>query len=158
MSIASGLALGTMHQKPQGFDTLEEVADAIASYQPHRARPKSLAGLAKNVRVDANGKFRWHWDPRFLAREIDVEKRLRRYEACARSLRLPVLLVRGGLSDVLTEEGAREFLALCPHVRGRCGVFGFARPKGRELSLNSVESEPWLLGARPRKASKFGAQ
>jgi non-heme chloroperoxidase len=27
---------------------------------------------------------------------------------------LPVLLVRGGLSDVLTEEGARQFLALCP--------------------------------------------
>ena len=30
-------------------------------------------------------------------------------------LRLPTLLVRGGLSDVLTEEGAHEFLALCPH-------------------------------------------
>jgi pimeloyl-ACP methyl ester carboxylesterase len=104
-----------MSQKPQGFDTLEEVADAIASYQPHRARPRSLAGLAKNVRLGDDGKYRWHWDPRFLERVIDAHKRLLRFEACARRLRLPVLLVRGGLSDVLTEEGAREFLALCPH-------------------------------------------
>ena len=61
-----------MSQKPGGFDTLEEVADAIASYQPHRARPRSLAGLAKNVRVGDDGKYRWHWDPRFLDRPTDV--------------------------------------------------------------------------------------
>jgi hypothetical protein len=29
---------------------------------------------------------------------------------------LPTLLVRGGLSDILSEEGAREFLELCPHA------------------------------------------
>lgn len=105
-----------MSRKPDGFDTLEEVAEAIASYQPHRARPRSLAGLAKNVRLGDDGKYRWHWDPRFLARPIDVEKRQQRLEACASRLRLPTLIVRGGLSDVLTEEGAREFLALCPHA------------------------------------------
>ena len=104
-----------MKQKPDGFETLEEVADAIASYQPHRARPRSLAGLAKNVRQGPDGKYRWHWDPRFLERVTDQRKRLLRFEACAARLRLPVMLVRGGLSDVLTEEGAREFLALCPH-------------------------------------------
>ena len=105
-----------MSHKPEGFDTLDEVADAIAGYQPHRARPRSLAGLAKNLRIGDDGKYRWHWDPRFLARPIDVKRRLQRLEACARRLRLPTLLVRGGLSDVLTEEGAREFLALCPHA------------------------------------------
>jgi len=45
----------------------------------------------------------------------DFDKRLERLEACARKLALPTLLVRGGLSDVLSEEGAREFLKLCPH-------------------------------------------
>ncbi|MCY3795310.1 MAG: alpha/beta hydrolase, partial [Gammaproteobacteria bacterium] len=29
---------------------------------------------------------------------------------------VPTLLVRGGLSDVLSEEGAREFLETCPHA------------------------------------------
>src|SRR6202142_672600 len=43
-----------MSQKPAGFDSLQEVADAIASYQPHRTRPKNLDGLAKNVRLGAD--------------------------------------------------------------------------------------------------------
>ncbi len=103
-----------MSQKPEGFDSLQEVADAIAGYQPHRVRPRTLDGLAKNVRLGADGKYRWHWDPRFRAGRYDLEKRRERFEACARSLRLPTLLVRGGLSDVLSEEGAQDFLKLCP--------------------------------------------
>lgn len=104
-----------MNQRPEGFDTLEEVADAIANYQPHRNRPRTLDGLAKNVRLGANGKYRWHWDPRFRAARRDMDKRQQRLEACSRRLSLPTLLVRGGLSDVLSEEGAQAFLKLCPH-------------------------------------------
>ena len=104
-----------MSQKPEGFSTLQEVADAIASYQPHRTRPRTLDGLAKNVRLGEDGKYRWHWDPRFRAIRRDLEKRRDRLEACARNLALPTLLVRGGLSDVLSEAGAQEFLKLCPH-------------------------------------------
>jgi non-heme chloroperoxidase len=104
-----------MSQKPEGFDSLDEVADAIASYQPHRTRPRSLDGLAKNVRLGEDGRYHWHWDPRFRAGRRDLEQRRQRLEACARNLRLPTLLVRGGLSDVLSEEGARSFLELCPH-------------------------------------------
>ena len=40
-------------------------------------------------------------------------------EMCIRdrdNLTLPTLLVRGGLSDVLTEEGAQSFLQQCPHA------------------------------------------
>jgi pimeloyl-ACP methyl ester carboxylesterase len=106
-----------MGQKPNGFNSLEEVADAIASYQPHRKRKTSLDGLAKNLRLDANGKYRWHWDPQFHAGTRDVGKRQQRMEACARNLALPTLLVRGGLSDILSEDGAREFLQLCPHAQ-----------------------------------------
>ena len=104
-----------MSQKPDGFDSLDEVADAIARYQPHRTRPRNLQGLAKNVRLGTDGKYRWHWDPRFRAIRRDIEKRQQRFEACARRLRLPTLLVRGGLSDVLSEAGAQAFLELCPH-------------------------------------------
>ncbi len=111
-----GKILAFMTRKPEGFDSLEEVADAIASYQPHRKRPKTLEGLAKNVRLGADGKYHWHWDPRFRANRYDLEKRRERLEACARALTLPTLLVRGGLSDVLSEEGAQEFLKLCPHA------------------------------------------
>ena len=103
-----------MGQKPDGFSSLDEVADAIAGYQPHRKRKSNLDGLAKNVRLAPNGKFRWHWDPKFHAGIRDVDARQKRMEACTRNLSLPTLLVRGGLSDILSEEGAREFVALCP--------------------------------------------
>ena len=104
-----------MNYKPEGFDNLEEVAAAIAAYQPHRKPPKDLAGLAKNLRRAPNGKYRWHWDPRFMQMRRDMDKRLQRLSACARALTLPTLLVRGGLSDVLSEEGAQNFLTLCGH-------------------------------------------
>ena len=103
-----------MTQRPEGFGSLEEVAEAIASYQPHRSRPRRLDGLAKNVRLGEDGRYRWHWDPRFRTGNRNLELRRLRLEACARTLELPTLLVRGGLSDILSEEGARSFLALCP--------------------------------------------
>lgn len=50
----------------EGFASLEEVADAIATYNPHRPRPANLGGLRKNVRQRADGRWTWHWDPRFM--------------------------------------------------------------------------------------------
>jgi pimeloyl-ACP methyl ester carboxylesterase len=105
-----------MSQRPDGFSSLEEVAEAIASYQPHRPRPKNLAGLGKNVRLGTDGRYHWHWDPKFRAGIRKLDQRQARLEACARSLTLPTLLVRGGLSDILTEAGAKEFLELCQHA------------------------------------------
>ena len=109
-----------MSQKPNGFDTLEEVADAISNYQPHRKRPRSLDGLAKNIRLGADGKYHWHWDPDYRKRPYltkdDIRSRTRHLEQCARNLSVPTLLVRGGLSDVLDEAGAQAFLAIVPHA------------------------------------------
>lgn len=108
-----------MQNKPEGFASLEEAADAVAAYLPHRRRPTDLSGLERNLRRMPDGRWRWHWDPAFLEpghgpRPGQDTDRMR---AAARQLRLPTLLVRGGLSDLLSEEGAREFLALVPHAR-----------------------------------------
>jgi non-heme chloroperoxidase len=105
-----------MNQRPEGFDSLEEVAQAIAAYQPHRKRTRNLDGLAKNVRLGADGKYHWHWDPRIRTGPRSLEQRTRRLEACAANLDVPTLLVRGGLSDLLSEEGAQAFLKLCPRA------------------------------------------
>jgi pimeloyl-ACP methyl ester carboxylesterase len=104
-----------MDQKPDGFESLEEVAEAIANYQPQRVRPRQLDGLAKNVRLGPDGRYYWHWDPSTRQPEVDLAERSRRFQECAEGLTLPILLVRGGLSDVLSEEGAQSFLSLCPH-------------------------------------------
>lgn len=105
-----------MTQNPDGFASLDEVADAIGRYRPSQSRSRNLQGLAKNVRLGDDGRYRWHWDPRFLARRIDVRERHARLGACARNLTIPTLLVRGGSSDVVSEAGVQEFLEFCPHA------------------------------------------
>lgn len=105
-----------MFGAPDGFASLDEVADAIASYQPHRERPRSTDGLGKNVRLGPDGRYRWHWDPRFMQGPRDLGTRQAQQEDYARRLTVPTLLVRGGLSDIVSPEGAQEFLALCRHA------------------------------------------
>jgi non-heme chloroperoxidase len=103
-----------MDQNPDGFASLDEVADAIANYQPHRKRQRRLDGLAKNVRLGDDGRFHWHWDPQIRSRRMQFETREERLSECARSLTIPTLLVRGMLSDLLSEDGAQLFLELSP--------------------------------------------
>ena len=108
-----------MTGNPDGFHTLEEAADAIATYLPHRPRPKDLSGLQKNLRLGADGRYRWHWDPRMMSgeRRINATQNMARLEAAARALTVPTLLVRGRMSDVISEDDARHFLELAPHAR-----------------------------------------
>ncbi|VXC80679.1 Alpha/beta hydrolase fold protein [Burkholderia sp. 8Y] len=105
-----------MTQHPDGFGSLDEVADAIAVYRPSQSRHRNLTGLAKNVRLGNDGRYRWHWDPKFLARPIDPDARHVRLADSARRLALPTLLVRGGSSDIVSEAGVKEFIELCPHA------------------------------------------
>ena len=107
-----------------GFESLDEVADLIAAYNPHRPRPTDLSGLKKNLRQRDDGKWVWHWDPRFVQGRFGSSDETRtsmvqpdRLAQAARKLTLPVLLVRGRMSDLLSEEGARELLELVPHAR-----------------------------------------
>jgi pimeloyl-ACP methyl ester carboxylesterase len=106
-----------------GFATLEEVADAVHAYNPHRPRPTDLSGLRKNVRQRGDGRWYWHWDPAFITgRPFDDEARVRQLRGdllddAARSLTVPTLLVRGRQSDLLSEDGAQAFLALVPHAK-----------------------------------------
>ena len=107
-----------MNGAPNGFESLEEAADAIAKYNPHRPRPKDLEGLRKNLRQREDGRYHWHWDPAFINGRteptlINHEERL---ERAAQSLTIPTLLVRGRMSDLITEEGAQEFLKQVPHA------------------------------------------
>ncbi len=108
-----GFMLDKVHE---GFGSLEEAAAAIGEYQPQRPPPTDLRGLSKNLRKDSDGRWRWHWDPDFFLGPYPVGSGQShgRFEAAARSLGVPTMLVRGRLSDLVSEETAREFLELCP--------------------------------------------
>lgn len=103
----------------EGFASLEEAADAVAGYQPHRPRPKDLSGLEKNLRRGEDGRWRWHWDPEFLTGRASVNRRSKEETSvadAAAALQLPTLLIRGRQSDLVTETEARAFLELVPHA------------------------------------------
>ncbi len=106
-----------------GFASLEDVADAVAAYNPHRPRPTDLSGLKKNVRQREDGRWVWHWDPRFMSGTRGSRDETRatlvqqdRLIAAARAVDVPTLLVRGRVSDLLSEAGAKELLTLIPHA------------------------------------------
>lgn len=105
-----------MSRHVHGFDTLEQAADAIADYLPHRQRPRNLDGLKKNLR-HRDGRWHWHWDPAFVTSasdepfaDVDV------LEQAAIGLSIPILLIRGKLSDVVSEQGVTDFLAKVPRA------------------------------------------
>jgi pimeloyl-ACP methyl ester carboxylesterase len=105
-----------------GFASLDEVADAIQEYNPHRPRPSDLDGLRTNLR-ERDGRWYWHWDPKFIdgtsaLPPIEVTEVDRLYSAIEAILRaeVPMLLVRGQMSDLVTEERADEFITRFPQV------------------------------------------
>ena len=106
-----------MTRHVHGFSSLEHAADAIAAYLPHRRRPRNLDGLTKNLR-HRDGRWYWHWDPAFVtAVRDDPFADIDELERAAQELRIPILLIRGKLSDVVSTEGVEDFLAKVPHVQ-----------------------------------------
>jgi len=107
-----------MRSNPDGFESLDDAAEAVSRYNPHRPRPRDPSGLAKNLRLQDNGRYRWHWDPAFVDGRLRPQamQELSSLDAAARALTIPTLLVRGRMSDLLSEEGAREFLGQVPHA------------------------------------------
>lgn len=107
-----------MGARSDGFATLEEAADAIAAYNPHRPRPKDTAGLMKNLRRRADGRLHWHWDPRFLDDPRRAEPPLfaDQLNQAAERIRIPTLLVRGMKSNIVSEAGIAELRRHLPHL------------------------------------------
>jgi pimeloyl-ACP methyl ester carboxylesterase len=106
----------------EGFASLDEVADAIAEYNPHRPRPTDLEGLTTNLRRRGD-RWYWHWDPQFISgtapfppfEVTDTDRMHAAVDAILRS-GVPMLLIRGQMSDLVSQERADEFLARFPQV------------------------------------------
>ena len=104
----------------EGFASIADAAQVVAEYLPQRPRPKSNEGLKKNLRRSADGRWRWHWDPRFLDGPRAARANRRQLEAAlqeaTRRIEIPMLLVRGASSELVKESHVQEFLRLVPHA------------------------------------------
>ena len=119
----SGVAkvLGFMRANAkEGFASIAEAAQSVSDYLPQRPRPQSNDGLKKNLRLSPDGRWRWHWDPRFLDGPRTAGSDRRALEAAliaaARRIQIPALLIRGASSELVKEAHAKEFLALVLHA------------------------------------------
>jgi pimeloyl-ACP methyl ester carboxylesterase len=107
-----------MQQKPEGFESLEEAAEAVAAYNPARTRPVRPDGLRKNLRQAEDGRWHWHWDPLILQQTHDSEDRGHPMRVALREaaerITVPTLLVRGLQSDVVSDASLEEARSTLP--------------------------------------------
>ena len=106
-----------MRAHPQGFATLEDAARHIAQYRgrPVMANPR---GLQKNLRLNQAGRWTWHWDQRLMNDENHNHRNDPAFfERALAFYTGPLMLVRGGHSDVISEAGAEQFRQTFPRAR-----------------------------------------
>jgi len=110
--------VGFMQGHGDGFATVEAAAAAVAAYNPQRPRPADAGGLMKNLRPGADGRLYWHWDPRILETSPAAHHRVvqQAAETLASLPDVPVLLVRGMSSDVVSEAGVAAFRRQVPRL------------------------------------------
>ncbi len=105
-----------------GFSSPEEAAEVIAEYMPQRKKRTGTGKLDRYLRKREDGRYYWHWDPNFIyhvthARDDATEAKdngFDRLSAAAAKLTLPVHLIRGGSSDMVSEEAVAHFQTLVP--------------------------------------------
>ena len=134
-----------------GFDTLEEAAAAIAAYTPQRVRAFNPDGLRKVLR-ERNGKWYWHWDPAIISRERTevVAKRFAGLlEVAMNNITVPTMLVRGMLSDVLTQEGVDDMVSHLPDITV-VEVPGAGHMIAGDQNSAFTDAVTWFLSERVR--------
>jgi pimeloyl-ACP methyl ester carboxylesterase len=110
--------LAFMQAHPDGFADYAEAAEQIAAYLPQRRERKREDQLRPLLRQGADGRLRWHWDPALLQGMVRESERYQpRLLAAAARVEVPVLLLSGERSDVVSRETVAEFLRLVPHAR-----------------------------------------
>ena len=117
--VGSDRIVSFMLSGEQGFDSLEDAAKSISDYLPHRKQPKDPEGLKKNLRLKDDGRYYWHWDPRFIRRRQGSRDRgyFDLQLKAAEKVTIPALLIRGALSDVVTMEDVDYFLSVISHAK-----------------------------------------
>jgi pimeloyl-ACP methyl ester carboxylesterase len=111
--------LAFMQAHPDGFANYADAAEQVAAYLPQRRERKSAEQLRPLLREGADGRLRWHWDPALLAGDLvqESERYQPRLLAAAAKIEVPVLLLSGGRSDVVSRGTVDEFLELVPQAR-----------------------------------------
>jgi pimeloyl-ACP methyl ester carboxylesterase len=102
-----------------GFSSVEEASATVLRYLPGRRPTSSPRGLKRNLRLGADGRWYWHWDPAFHAgsKHRADQGMFARMAAAVRNIRIPVLIVSGSGSEVVSDGGVAELKQLIPQAQ-----------------------------------------
>ncbi len=149
--------LAFMGAHPDGFDDFEHAASEIAAYLPHRKEKKSSAELSQLLVRGDDGRLRWHWDPRLLEDLADSARHQGELSDAARQIDIPVLLISGGRSDLVSDETIAHFRDLVPHaqhVRLPAATHMVAGDDNDAFTRAVID----FITARPHAGSTLGTQ
>jgi pimeloyl-ACP methyl ester carboxylesterase len=99
---------------PERFESFDALLERTVAHNPTRSVSSLRRGVLHNATEDADGSWRWRWDPQHLPRiSPDFEDLWGTVDA----VRVPFLLVRGGRSGVVGDEDVAEVRRRVPSVR-----------------------------------------
>jgi pimeloyl-ACP methyl ester carboxylesterase len=99
-----------------GFDSMDDLVEAVARYRPDQPA-RDASSLRHNIRRGDDGRIHWHWDPEFQRPDnglSDPELNRTLLLSAARQILVPTLVVRGAQSDVVSDDGVAELMAILP--------------------------------------------
>ena len=99
--------------------------EAIRAYTPQRLKTTiNLEGLRKNLKYDERTKrYIFNWDPQFLplAKSQFKDSNLEIFEKLlldnCKKINCPVLLVRGKLTELISDEGVQSLKSAIPQLK-----------------------------------------
>ncbi len=141
---------------PAELDSVEEFVGRALSFNPLRDPRLLRTSLLNNLRKLPDGKWTWKYDRRPLARKTfhlatgsrigDLQSLLDEVRGKLSSIRCPTLVVRGALSDFITDADAARFAERLPdgrwtRVEGAGHTVQGDNPRGLVEALRSFFEE-----------------
>ena len=97
------------------FATFDELLERTVRYNPRRSESALRRGATNNSTQLPDGTWTWRWDP--AIKGVPIVDDRGRVDLTHDRLDIPVLVVRGELSDAVRDESFAELRALHPDSR-----------------------------------------
>jgi pimeloyl-ACP methyl ester carboxylesterase len=100
---------------PESFGSFEEILSRTVQFNPTRSVSSLRRGVLHNARVEPNGSWTWRYDPVRAWKQEGLVRFTNLWDDVAR-IDAPMLLIRGSLSGVVTDDDVAELRRRRPEV------------------------------------------
>lgn len=101
---------------PETFASFDEILERTVQFNPTRSVSSLRRGVLHNAKENPDGSWTWRWDPHHFQSAGGLTKLAELWDDLDR-LEVPVLLARGSLSPVVSDDDVAELLRRRPGAR-----------------------------------------